>query len=542
MKYDLRARPSPVRSDLKQDDIREEIINRRHGVAYRSAVGNLLLRLALIFAMLSACTQRQEPITYLPPPPDAAIRAHLPPKLEGSTPPSADTSVQTYMGLVSAILAKELSTLFDLPASSQMAVPSYQDDQLLGVLDSLTNDVIIPAVFDVLDHGQKDVAILADISLSRRSDFYHVIIDTAVARALQAASGRMGLYEDYLTYLAEREPDGWSDADDFVLWSGVKASEWQASIIDHSRGTRHPFFLLGTRTATHLHTHIFSMIGYSVASSFAETLVDDDSAGLSSDRRQYHARIDNLAAELMARAGLPLLGVDALFAVTADQAEDRGTQFCRRWRFFQRSMELYTGRSADPRFALANDDDIASGLRERKREQEAAINRRLATFISNRSERVSYVGFSRDQLSSLVDEPENGCGRAQLVASIIDDDVKDGRVTAISPVAATAVAEVASARPWESLCNGVLAERKLPDDNDTRVALCILVGKMLPPKETLALLGDIARGRETIAGLSALYVGLGIVRNEAATFSIGQRDAIDTAIATLGARLSRLTQ
>lgn len=504
-----------------------------------------------LIMLTSACGSPKTQRAYLPPPPDATMRVPVPPILQDADS-SSDGSPSAYPTLISSILATELSAIFDLPQSSQATLDAHDDTLLVSVLNAVTNDIIIPMVFEPLDQRQKEVIAQKSLQISfgdaRR--LYHLIIDTTMARVWQAASGEADLYADYGRYVAGRPVNveaGLLDQS-FVEWSGIDGKDWQQRVAAHLSGSQHPFFLLGAMTARYLHAHIFSTIGYLVAQAFAEVLTETPSEPASGPTAtQLHdIEVDALIAELMVQAGLPLLGVDVLFSIMEGHVEeDRfsiGDRFgpCRRWRFFERSMELYADRpGADDRPIAVSNEDFAAILASRSNEQEAIANRRLASFVDGGDQPIQYIQLGSAQWRDLTTRPRGICDLGADDVAFVEDTPHrwcDFRLSTTRDLDN----EELSGVEQRQLCDCATNRFGLVADKDLAFALCGYVARSWPAPVALQLLDDMTSNAPTSAALSGIFVGLNILRPHDGNFKVGQLGAIETAIAAVEDRIQQL--
>jgi hypothetical protein len=370
--------------------------------------------LALAAALLlAACSGPDPPRTYLPPPTFVDLRVPEPPPLSVPEEAIAD-SPAAYPSLVAEILAAELAPVFDLSASGRVGPDGAARARRSAVMNAVTRDLVIPILFDSLTEAERTIIGASDlqISLGNADETHALIVDAAMARTWLAISGETRLHGGYLQHIAARPDD---PPVSFIAFSGLDPEAWQALVARRFEGVDHPFFLLGATTTRHLHAHVFSMIGFMVAEALAETLIRAEHAD------EARSEVDARAAELMVRAGLPLLGVDTIYALlhegdpTLAGIPNVAFPSCRRQHFFARSKALYEDGA---------DDGIAAMLAARTRAQEEIANRRLAKFMVDPDQPIRYAHFSAAEWQALTAGPAIGCEPAS---------VTDLRTAALTP-------------------------------------------------------------------------------------------------------------
>ena len=490
--------------------------------------------IAIVLAMLltiSACTSNDRPATYLQPPPDAGLRPLDQPVLA-----VAEDSIRGHPGdypaLISNILATELSMIFDLPQEASAMVRSKGDQDLVPTLDAVTDEIIIPMVLGALDDEQKKRVSEARlrISLGDREQLYRLIIDAAMARLWQTASGDASSEAGYLQHLAARSSE--PGASTFIDWQGVDGAVWKRRIADNLQPSGRPFAVLGMMTSHYLQTHIFSMIGYLVTRNLAEALIDNRLV-TPKDKLRSRDDVQGLTASLMERAMLPLMGIDTLFSIAEMRVErskaaiaydvtlhgisapDASASWpCARWQFFDSLHQ----RSVSDRWAAAGQDGAheahARWTALRLRQQEETVAQRLSAFLPGTVDNpIRFGGLDKETWERLSTEPI-GCtdgGHADIAAA------SDAALSSTATPSGTSVIEqrTSPAQQGDLSCQSILDQADVLEDDQRRSAFCQLAERSFPDEAMTALLANIARGRLSEAERSALFVGIGLLEDEA---------------------------
>ena len=469
--------------------------------------------IAALLLTVGACAPHTRPIAVAPllPPPEANLRPVGPPKLEHAH--SSNTGdVGDYTPLISNILAVELAPIFGLPEGAENLVHETRSRHLAPVLDAVTAEIIIPMLFEALD--QREQAQLVDvsprISLGDRERLYRLIINVAMARVWQTASGDAAGKAAYLTHLATRSTGRGDDA--FLAWRGIDDAVWRQRIREHLQPADRPFVVLGLLTSHYLHTHVFSITGYLVARHFAEALIDQ---GVRSAKvaRGSGADIDALAAELMDWAKLPLLGIDSLLTIAANWAEQTEPPMlpgsvqpvfavseaamsspCRSWRFFRAAdLHLIGERTDDEHHS---DQAYAERIEASLRDQEHAVARHLSAVLPGRiGSPIRFAGFDAAAWKALVQDP-TGCARPLDVSNAAD----------IVPRRKTA-----ATKPGNQACEIILRAADVVADDRLHAPFCAQIERMFRKDARDLFLANLAKGRLSAAERSVLTVGLALV-------------------------------
>lgn len=477
------------------------------------AQASLISMVAAVLLSVGACAPNTRLITdapLLPPPPEADLRPVSPPELTPAAP-SEPGDVADYPALISNLLAVELASIFGLPDGAGSLVQAGESEPLVPILDAVAGEIIIPMLFDALD--QREQILLADarprISLGNRENLYRLIINVAMARVWQTAAGDATGRAAYLTHLATRSTG--RDADNFLAWRGIDGAVWRQRIRTNLQPAERPFVVLGVLTSHYLHTHIFSITGYLIARSFADALIDHR-IGSEDGAQAPQLDVDALAAELMDRAKLPLLGIDSLFTIAAEWAEHAGPAApegvaqpvfaasaaakpgpCASSRFFQAAdKHLIDGKAGTERRAgQAYVERIEASLRD----QEHVVARHMSAFLPGQAgSPIRFAGFDVITWKALVREPA-GCARTQHVAK----------------AAAIPRREIVTAKSGDRTCEAVLLHAHILADDRLHASLCAQIERMFPNGARNLLLANLAGGRLSAAERSALAVGLALL-------------------------------
>lgn len=467
-----------------------------------------ILAIGVLLGMLpplTACAPSEAPSSHLPPPPDADLRPFAPPRLDRADGASRGDPGD-YPALISALLAQELSVIFDLPEHADAMVPAGGDRDLLPTFDAVAEDIVIPMVFDSLDHEQQASVAAAGpvLALGERKRLYRLIVDLAMARLYQTAAGDASGEAGYLRQLAARPAD--ASGTSFIAWRGLEGAVWKRRIASHLKPLDRPFAVLGLMASRYLHTHVFSILGYLVARDMSTAMIAADAARSPDD-------IERLTASLMDQAMLPLMGVDSLFAIAGIRAEiDRigaahraplhdiaqkstvSAWRCLRWHFFDMSSRrLASARQTAPRHA----ESMAARLRE----EEGRAARRLSAFLPGPvASPVRFAGMDEKTWAALAAEPAGCVERA---------DKSFPPVLAMTPEAESR-RPVAPAQKSDDSCESILERARAIEDRRQRATFCQTAKRSFPDEAVSVLLAHIARGRMTEAERSALVVGLGL--------------------------------
>ncbi|MGI9501429.1 MAG: hypothetical protein ACR2RE_00040, partial [Geminicoccaceae bacterium] len=427
----------------------------------------------------------------LPPPPEADLRPVSPPELEPADPLNTG-DVGDYSRLISNLLAVELASIFGLPDGAEGLVQEAGSAHLVPVLDAVTGEIIIPMLFEALE--QREQALISDtmprISLGDRERLYRLIIDAAMARVWQTASGDATGRAAYLAHLAARS-SGQGD-DTFLAWRGIDGAVWRQRIHEHLQPANRPFVVLGVLTSHYLHTHIFSITGYLIARSFADGLIDHE-AGSAVRARRSRENVETLAAELMNRAKLPLLGVDSLFTIDAAGP-------CAGSGFFQAADRFLKEEQPGTERRRPSDPVYAERIEASLRDQEHEVARYMSGVLPDEAANpIRFAGFDVAAWKALVQEPAE-CAKAP--------DVK---------IAADAVPrrETLAPKPGDQACETVVRRAHVIPDDRLRASLCVQLERMFPRDARDLLLANLARGRLSAAERSALTVGLALLPDAA---------------------------
>lgn len=484
----------------------------------------------IVGALLSvgACVAKRPASTDFPPPPDADLRPLTQPVLEVVTG-SAVGGPEDYPQLISAILASELSSIFNLPQDTEARFRADVNTNLVPVLDAVTDGIIIPMLFDALDPRQK--ALIAEasprMSLGDREHVYRLIIDVAMARMWQAASGDLSDREGYLQHLATRS--GEADDTSFITWHGGDGAVWKARIKRNLQPSGHPFAVLGMMTSHYLHTHIFSIISYLVARSFSETIIDSEFASRA-DELTMPRGIDELTAVLMDRAMLPLMGIDWLLSIADHRAgqsdmalaqepptyavlKNNGSSRwrCAGWNFFTTARQRLFGNIREIDSQSNAHQTYAARMATRLREQEGRVGRHLSSFLSGHVDNpIRFAGFDIETWESLSIQPID-CLRGQRVEIAAEADPRN------PSKAMTREQENLLTSSNDHSCSNILDMAGIISDDHVRSMFCRLAEQSFPSEATILLLENIESGRFSDSELSAIFVGLQTLRDETET-------------------------
>lgn len=325
-------------------------------------------------------------------------------------------------------------------------------------------------LFDALEQREQVLisGTMPRISLGDRERLYRLIIDVAMARVWQTASG-----------------DG-----TFLAWRGIDGAVWRQRIREHLQPAERPFVVLGVLTARYLHTHIFSITGYLIARSFADGLIDHE-AGSAVRAQRSRQDVEALAAELMNQA--KLLGVDSLFTITAAGP-------CAGSGFFQAADRYLKEEQPGTKRRRPSDPVYAERIEASLRDQEHAVARYMSGVLPDEAANpIRFAGFDVAAWKALVQKPA-GCAKAPDIEIAAD---------------ATPRLETLAPKPGDLACEAVISHAQVIPDDRLHASLCAELERMFPKDAHDLLLANLAQGRLSAAERSALTVGLALLPDAA---------------------------